>query len=235
MLAVAVVAVAVAAVAAAVHQRQPISVVLSEEVALSVSLVRELAVGVHLRLVRVPVPQHDHVPQTRRKSCRTAWDARVGERSGGPVRGRPLLTRLTTAGVLWRTARRREQTAAARGMTAAAQPPSYPQSSPSRLASAAASCLSARAGISTAVSRAKVSCRQPMASFTPARPESAPSPAVAVGPFVALSTRSCNRHCSGSPLPRPLAPAARCPPPAGTTVRCAPAHTLPPAVHLCSG
>ena len=65
MLAVAVVAVAVAAVAAAVHQRQPISVVLSEEVALSVSLVRELAVGVHLRLVRVPVPQHDHAPYRR--------------------------------------------------------------------------------------------------------------------------------------------------------------------------
>jgi hypothetical protein len=65
VLAVAVVAVAVAAVAAAVHQRQPISVVLSEEVALSVSLVRELAVGVHLGLVRVPVPQHDHAPRRR--------------------------------------------------------------------------------------------------------------------------------------------------------------------------
>ena len=59
------VAVAVAAVAAAVHQRQPIGVVLTEEVALSVSLVRELAVGVHLRLVRVPVPQHDHAPHRR--------------------------------------------------------------------------------------------------------------------------------------------------------------------------
>ena len=65
VLAVAVVAVAVAAAAAAVHQRQPISVVLSEEVALSVSLVRELAVGVHLGLVRVPVPQHDHAPHRR--------------------------------------------------------------------------------------------------------------------------------------------------------------------------
>ena len=59
------VAVAVAAAAAAVHQRQPIGVVLSEEVALSVSLVRELAVGVHLRLVRVTVPQHDHAPHRR--------------------------------------------------------------------------------------------------------------------------------------------------------------------------
>ncbi len=65
MLAVAVVAVAVAAAAAAVHQRQPIGVVLSEEVALSVSLVRELAVGVHLRLVSVTVPQHDHAPHRR--------------------------------------------------------------------------------------------------------------------------------------------------------------------------
>lgn len=61
----AVVAVAVVAVAAAVHQRQPIRVVLSEEVALSASLVRELAFGVHLRLVRVPVPQHDHAPHRR--------------------------------------------------------------------------------------------------------------------------------------------------------------------------
>ena len=85
MVAVAVVAVAVAAVAAAVHQRQPIGVVLSEEVALSASLFRELAVGVHLRLVRVPVPQHDHAPH--RRGVKSLSQIHGGQRAGANTAG----------------------------------------------------------------------------------------------------------------------------------------------------
>ena len=84
----AVVAVAVVAVAAAVHQRQPIRVVLSEEVALSASLVRELAFGVHLRLVRVPVPQHDHAPH-RRGAKRLSQIHRVRARYKGKIQAGP--------------------------------------------------------------------------------------------------------------------------------------------------
>ena len=70
VLAVLAVAVVVMVAVVAVDQRQPIGVVLSKEVALSASLVRELAIGVHLRLVRVAVPHHDHAPHRRgAESC----------------------------------------------------------------------------------------------------------------------------------------------------------------------
>ena len=67
VLIVAVLTVAVVGMVAvvAVHQRQPLGVVLSKDIALSASLVRELAIGVHLRLVRVAVPHHDHAPHRR--------------------------------------------------------------------------------------------------------------------------------------------------------------------------
>ena len=65
IVAVLTVAVVVMVAVVAVHQRQPLGVVLSKEVALSASLVRELAIGVHLRLVRVAVPYHDHAPHRR--------------------------------------------------------------------------------------------------------------------------------------------------------------------------
>ena len=154
----AVVAVAVVAVAAAVHQRQPIRVVLSEEVALSASLVRELAFGVHLRLVRVPVPQHDHAPH-RRGAKRLSQIHRFRARYKGKSQAGP-----------------RQQSAS----SARHRPP-------------------------------------PPGAF---RPLARDRDAIAI-PLARLFTR-------------PLAPAARCPPPAGITVRCAPAHPLPPAVYLCS-
>ena len=65
MLVVLAVTVVVMVAVVGVHQRQPVGVVLSEEVALPAARVRELAVGVHLRLVRVAVPYHDHAPHRR--------------------------------------------------------------------------------------------------------------------------------------------------------------------------